>query len=133
VTLDPSGFYTRQTAYHSRNAWFCLLLQGFDLIHQRNSLCANRFKQGRKAPISQVDSHCGIIRSDANAAKVKNITGFAVRVSWLCVSVADLLERLPDTTTVHQVISAARCSKCGQRGDVKTMRIAFGNGLNEHV
>jgi transcription elongation factor Elf1 len=45
------------------------------------------------------------------------------------VSVADLLESLPDTTTVDQVTSAARCSACGQRGDVKSMRIVFKGGM----
>ena len=39
--------------------------------------------------------------------------------------VSELLERLPDTTTVDQVTSAARCRGCGRKGSIKAMRIVF--------
>lgn len=44
------------------------------------------------------------------------------------VPVADLLIHMPDTTTVHEVTLSARCSKCGQLGDVKAIRIVFKGG-----
>ena len=39
--------------------------------------------------------------------------------------VSDLLERLPETTTVDQVTRAAKCKGCGQKGNIKAMRIVF--------
>jgi len=39
--------------------------------------------------------------------------------------VSDLLESLPDTTTVHHVTRSAKCNGCGKKGKIKAMRIVF--------
>ena len=62
--------------------------------------------------------------------KLSAIVGHKIYLLCHCghqasLPVSDLLERLPDTTTVHQVTRSAKCKGCGHKGNIKAMRIVF--------
>lgn len=66
--------------------------------------------------------------------KLSTISGHNIWLECHCghhksIAVSELLERLPDTTTVEQVQAAAKCLGCGERGQVKHMRITFSHGI----
>lgn len=44
------------------------------------------------------------------------------------IAVTDLLDRVPETTTVEQIQAASKCLRCGERGKVQHVRIVFMGG-----
>jgi len=69
-------------------------------------------------------------RAGENMTKLSAIVDHKIYLLCHCghqasVPVSDLLERLPDTTTVHQVTRSAKCKGCGHKGNIKAMRIVF--------
>ena len=89
-------------------------------------------EQYRNIDVPMQDTILG--RTGENMTKLSAINGHKIYLLCHCghqasLPVSELLERLPDTTTVDQVTRAAKCKGCGQKGNIKAMRIVFATSI----